>query len=208
MDEDFIHVHREVKKTLEVLLIAVIEAENPGYTKSMVESLLQARIQGSLSKRLAIDMISAMYSNDSARRDEIIEQVNTFLESMSSASRVHRKNKEKSQKAEIKFRELEKIILDNLLRTHRKYLKNIRELFREQDVNNQGYITKPQFDCLMYAIDPFNGFDRKALYDKINPHNIEYLTFSELVRSFAQELFERDGTRATILELIHTNAYG
>lgn len=198
IDEDFPKVQQEVKKTLESLLIAVVEAENPGLTKAALESQFESKIQSSVSKQLAIDMVSTMYSHDENKKDEVIEEISRYLDN----STVNKTHKLRS-KDEIRYRDLEKIVLDNLVRTHRQYLANVCSLFREHDTNNFGFISKSQFNALLHAIDPFNRFDKDNLYNRIDPDGVEHLTFSELVHGFADQQIENDEQQANVLDFIY-----
>ena len=197
-------VHKEVKKTLENLLVAIIETENPNYSRSALNAQLETRIQGTLSKRLAHDMIAAMYSHDEQKKNQLIQEINQCIEASSTNRGQKTKTKDRVLKEEIRYRELEKLVLDNLVRTHRDYLVNVRLLFRRQDSSNYGYIDKTQFNALLQSIDALNAVDVDQLYESVNPNEVEHITFSELVQGFAEQKIEHEGQKVTILDYIHT----
>jgi len=155
-------------------------------------------MQGTISKRLAIDMINAMYSHDETKKNEIVDELNQVYENLLLAT----KSPKVRTKDELKYKDLEKLVLDNLVRTHHSYLNNIRVIFRKQDTTNFGYINHAQFNDLLQSIDELDGFDRDRLYDLINPGDVEHITFSELVRGFAQNQVVKDENQLTILDYI------
>ena len=170
-----------------------------------MKELLETRLQGSITKQMALDIISAIYSTDKSKFHELALELNNHITLNKTAEQLNYKQHDRDNHDYIKFREFEKLVLGNLLRTHRSFLCPFVRLFRNQDTKNLGYVNSDKFDGLLDTIDPFNNIDRETLYTTINFYDTEYFSFSEIVKIFATNNIDTGGQKVSILEYIQTS---
>ena len=105
--------------------------------------------------------------------------------------------------ADIKYKDLEKAILDSQLASHIAFLANLRNLLRAMDKENFGYLSQEQFLDLIEMIKGEEDLDKDEILKKVNPNEVEYVTFSEVVEGFAKEYVNKNGQLINILEYIY-----
>ena len=71
------------------------------------------------------------------------------------------------------------------------------------DIENYGYLNKSQFFDLVDLIKSDGDFDKEELYKKVNPNDVEHVTFSEVVEGFAKEYVNKNGQLINVLEFIY-----
>ncbi len=117
--------------------------------------------------------------------------------------RFRNKNSHGVSIADIKYKDLEKAVLDSHLNSHKAFLSNLRNLLRAMDKENFGYVNKEQFFDLIDLIKADNDFDSEEIFKKVNPGDVEFVTFSEVVDGFAKEYVNKNGQLINILEYIY-----
>ena len=106
------------------------------------------KIKGSLSLKMALDIINLMYTEENPKKPEIIELVEEHSQAVDKGK-------------QIQFKTFEDIILFNQISTHADYLANLRSLFREHDYRNFGYISREQYGDILNELDPKMVVDRE-----------------------------------------------
>lgn len=116
---------------------------------------------------------------------------------------------------EIEYKNFQGIILDYQIKCRIKYLRNIYNLFKELDNDENGILNENEFIQLVANTDLFNeGFSENSnrLLNLVDPANHKQVTFSEIVTCFSKEnVKEMDSNgnvrKANLLDKISTKEY-
>ena len=75
MDEDFRGIQKEIKQTLEDIMVSLIEAENPKFSRVTVDVVLEKRLKGKVSLSVLEGVLKAMYPSDAQKQDDLISEI-------------------------------------------------------------------------------------------------------------------------------------
>ena len=217
VDEEFVDIQKQIKGTIEDILLSLIETNNPNKTKKIVNQIYKDRKKGFVSENIALEIINTMYTNQHPNKDEILKKLEEKVEenllkqssikkekSKSSLGNSKSKKKPFSTDRRILFSNLMKIILDMQLKTHYRFLKNLSSEFRIFDDQNHGYISLDQFKKLTQSflegsdiwIDSNEMVANRGSYDE------SVITFSDVVSLFSGKQINSQGEDITMLQFI------
>lgn len=75
VDEGFALIQKEIKQTLEDIMVSIIETENPKFSKMTVDVVLEKRLKGKVSVTVTESILKSMYPNNTQKQDDLLSEV-------------------------------------------------------------------------------------------------------------------------------------
>lgn len=213
VDEEFAEIQKQIKLTINDILMNLVETQNPNKGKREVNIIFSTRVKGRIRENMALEIVNTMYTEEHPNKDEILEKL---LDKIShdeqkinqgklaiSKSMANLKHKNKSIRS-IQYSALVKIILDMQLKTHYSFLRNLSREFKVFDSQNYGFITLDQFQKLVYNFAPEIASEKEIaeLLESRESFDPATLTFSDVVILFSAKHVETNGEKITMLQYI------
>jgi hypothetical protein len=125
-----------------------------------------------------------------------------------------RRERERSIKGRIAYRDFLKVLLDFQLKGHEQFLAPYLRLFRSVDTDNNGVISEFEFRHLVASMElQFSEDEVLRMLQLVDPFNNQLITFSESVTLFTsvrpmQEMVatEEAGTLVSVLQALSATA--
>ena len=204
VDEPFYEIQGQIKKTIKGLLVKELERANPNTGAEAIQELADTNSKGKIPKSTATNIVNKLFAKDDGKKRELNEEIGRIIDNYAQTARKFRnKSGHGVSIADIKYKDLEKAILDSQLASHVAFLSNLRNLLRAMDKENFGYLNQEQLIDLIEMIKGDSEIDKEEVAKKVNPNEIEFITFSEIVEGFAKEYVNKDGQLINILEYIY-----
>lgn len=116
---------------------------------------------------------------------------------------------------EVNYKDFIRIILDYQIKCRVTYLRNLVDLFKELDTDENGILNENEFIQLVANTDLFNeGFSEHSnrLLSLVDPANHKQATFSEVVTCFSKEVLKEidnngNAKKTNLLDKISTKEY-
>lgn len=218
VDEEFAEIQKQIKLTINDILINLIETKNPNKGKREINTIFSRKIKGRVSESIALEIVNTMYNDEHPNKEEILEkllekikddeekiQKGSLALSKSMANlRQKRKPGIAVQIRSIKYTDLIKIILDMQLKTHYSFLSNLSQKFKMLDYQNYGYINLEQFTDLVHFFKPELANEQEILQMLENRETFDQsiLTFSDVVILLSTKQVESEDEKITMLQYI------
>lgn len=213
VDEEFAEIQKQIKLTINDILMNLIETQNPNKGKREVNGLYTARVKGWIREGTALEIVNTMYTDEHPNKDEILIKLQDKIDADEqkgpngqmpvSKSMANLRLKGKPARS-IQYSALVKIILDMQLKTHYSFLRNLSREFKAFDAQNYGYISLEQFQKLVYHFAPEIASEKEiaTLLESRESFDPATLTFSDIVILFSAKHVETNGEKITMLQYI------
>jgi hypothetical protein len=219
VDEEFAEIQKQIKLTINDILINLIETRNPNKGKREVNSILSKKVKGRVSEQVGLEIVNTMYTDEHPNKDEILEKLLKKIQDdeakikegslalSKSFANLRAKPKSGVQQVRvrsIKYSDLVKIILDMQLKTHYSFLSNLSTHFKTLDAQNYGYISIERFQNLVGIFKPelANQQEISEMMKNRESYDPKTLTFSDVVILFSAKQVESEGETITMLQYI------
>lgn len=217
VDEEFAEIQKQIKLTINDILLNLIETKNPNKGKREVNILFSKKVKGRVSEITAFEIVNTMYTDEHPNKDEIVNKLSVKISDdekkivkgnikiSKSISNLRTKgNSTKVTVRSIEYNALVKIILDMQLKTHYSFLSNLSKEFKFFDKQNYGYITIEQFQNLVevFAPDIEIAKEISEMMKLREDYDSKTLTFSDVVILFSSKHVESNGEKITMLQYI------
>ena len=106
-------------------------------------------------------------------------------------------------KERLKYSTFTYIVLNELLRAHYSFLAPVRREFKKVDELNIGFLDAKEFEELFDNLDRERTFERKSLIDVADPKHSGVLTFSSLVKAFAEKSNGKSSENVSLLQYFY-----
>ncbi len=106
-------------------------------------------------------------------------------------------------KDEISYSEFTRIVLAEQMRYHSRFLSIFREEFRDEDVENAGFLTRDAFTRCLETLDQENKIDIFAIVDAADKNETGTITFSTAVDALSAQHVQREGRNITLLQYFY-----
>jgi len=217
VDEEFADIQKQIKLTINDILMNLIETQNPNKGKREINNMFSSKAKGRINENMALEIVNTMYTDEHPNKEEILEKlmdkiqrdeekIETGTLSISkSMATLRKKNKLGSKRVRsIQYLALVKIILDMQLKTHYSFLSNLSKEFKALDSQNYGYISLEQFQILVNTFTPDLSGEKEisefmASREDYDPNS---LTFSDVVILFSAKHVEANDEKITMLQYI------
>ena len=223
IEENTLTIVEKIKQVVQETLEFFISQKHPYMIGSDVQKLCDSIKKGMVDEEVWNSFIDTLFLNDKENgkkvKDKIYEFINRIMTKSLDKIGTNLKfemtreeedlfNEVKNFPKKIRYEDLINILIDYHIRVRKNYLKNMREIFMNNDENKDGVLTKKEF------IKYIN--DLKIFHEETLEENIDYLlrkipqcekydffSFSEIVELFDQEqILKENNEKCSILDFL------
>ena len=223
IEENTLTIVEKIKQVVQETLEYFISQKNPYMAGGDVQKLCEKIKGGMVDEDVWNSFIDTLFLNDKENGKKVKDKIYEFIDRIMAKSldkignnlkfEMTREeedffNEMKNYPKKIRYEDLINILIDYHIRVRKNYLKNMREIFMNNDENKDGVLTKKEF------IKYIN--DLKIFHEETLEENIDYLlrkmpqcekydffSFSEIVDSFEQEqILKENNEKCSILDFL------
>ena len=223
IEENTLTIVEKIKQVVQETLEYFISQKNPFMVGSDIQKLCERIKKGMVDEEVWNSFIDTLFLNDKENGKKVKDKIYEFIDRIMAKSldkignnlkfEMTREeedffNEMKNFPKKIRYEDLINILIDYHIRVRKNYLKNMREIFMNNDENKDGVLTKKEF------IKYIN--DLKIFHEETLEENIDYLlrkipqcekydffSFSEIVELFDQEqILKENNEKCSILDFL------
>ena len=223
IEENTLTIVEKIKQVVQETLEYFISQKNPYMAGGDVQKLCEKIKGGMVDEDVWNTFIDTLFLNDKENGKKVKDKIYEFIDRIMAKSldkignnlkfEMTREeedffNEMKNYPKKIRYEDLINILIDYHIRVRKNYLKNMREIFMNNDENKDGVLTKKEF------IKYIN--DLKIFHEETLEENIDYLlrkmpqcekydffSFSEIVDLFDQEqILKENNEKCSILDFL------
>jgi hypothetical protein len=223
IEENTLTIVEKIKQVVQETLEYFISQKNPYMAGGDVQKLCEKIKGGMVDEDVWNSFIDTLFLNDKENGKKVKDKIYEFIDRIMAKSldkignnlkfEMTREeedffNEMKNYPKKIRYEDLINILIDYHIRVRKNYLKNMREIFMNNDENKDGGLTKKEF------IKYIN--DLKIFHEETLEENIDYLlrkmpqcekydffSFSEIVDLFDQEqILKENNEKCSILDFL------
>ena len=219
IEENTLTIVEKIKQVVQETLEYFISQKNPFMIGSDIQKLCERIKKGMVDEEVWNSFIDTLFLNDKENGKKVKDKIYEFIDRIMAKSldkignnlkfEMTREeedffNEMKNFPKKIRYEDLINILIDYHIRVRKNYLKNMRQIFMNNDENKDGVLTKKEF--IKYIKD------LKIFHEETLEENIDYLlrkipqcekydfsSFSEVVGLFDQEqILKENNERCSI----------
>ena len=223
IEENTLTIVEKIKQVVQETLEYFISQKNPFMIGSDIQKLCERIKKGMVDEEVWNSFIDTLFLNDKENGKKVKDKIYEFIDRIMAQSldkignnlkfEMTREeedffNEMKNFPKKIRYEDLINILIDYHIRVRKNYLKNMRQIFMNNDENKDGVLTKKEF------IKYIN--DLKIFHEETLEENIDYLlrkipqcekydffSFSEIVELFDQEqILKENNEKCSILDFL------
>ena len=223
IEENTLAIVEKIKQVVEETLEYFIAQKNPYMSTGDVLLICEKIKKGMVDEDVWNSFIDTLFLNDKENGNKVKEKIYEFIDRIMKKSLEKLGNNIKFEMTreeedffkemqnypkKIRYEDLINILIDYHIKVRKNYLKNMREIFMDNDDNKDGVLTKKEF------IKYIN--DLKIFHEETIEENIDYLlrkipqcekydffSFSEVVGLFDQEqILKENNEKCSILDFL------
>ena len=223
IEENTLAIVEKIKQVVEETLEYFITQKNPYMSTGDVLLICDKIKKGMVDEDVWNSFIDTLFLNDKENGNKVKEKIYEFIDRIMKKSLEKLGNNLKFEMTreeedffkemqnypkKIRYEDLINILIDYHIKVRKNYLKNMREIFMDNDDNKDGVLTKKEF------IKYIN--DLKIFHEETIEENIDYLlrkipqcekydffSFSEIVGLFDQEqILKENNEKCSILDFL------
>ena len=223
IEENTLAIVEKIKQVVEETLEYFITQKNPYMSTGDVLLICDKIKKGMVDEDVWNSFIDTLFLNDKENGNKVKEKIYEFIDRIMKKSLEKLGNNLKFEMTreeedffkemqnypkKIRYEDLINILIDYHIKVRKNYLKNMREIFMNNDENKDGVLTKKEF------IKYIN--DLKIFHEETLEENIDYLlrkmpqcekydffSFSEIVDLFDQEqILKENNEKCSILDFL------
>lgn len=223
IEENTLAIVEKIKQVVEDTLEYFITQKNPYMSTGDVLLICDRIKKGMVDEDVWNSFIDTLFLNDKENGNKVKEKIYEFIDRIMKESLEKLGNNLKFEMTreeedffkemqnypkKIRYEDLINILIDYHIKVRKNYLKNMREIFMDNDDNKDGVLTKKEF------IKYIN--DLKIFHEETIEENIDYLlrkipqcekydffSFSEVVGLFDQEqILKENNEKCSILDFL------
>ena len=223
IEENTLAIVEKIKQVVEETLEYFITQKNPYMSTGDVLLICEKIKKGMVDEDVWNSFIDTLFLNDKENGNKVKEKIYEFIDRIMKKSLEKLGNNLKFEMTreeedffkemqnypkKIRYEDLINILIDYHIKVRKNYLKNMREIFMDNDDNKDGVLTKKEF------IKYIN--DLKIFHEETIEENIDYLlrkipqcekydffSFSEVVGLFDQEqILKENNEKCSILDFL------
>ena len=223
IEENTLAIVEKIKQVVEETLEYFITQKNPYMSTGDVLLICDKIKKGMVDEDVWNSFIDTLFLNDKENGNKVKEKIYEFIDRIMKKSLEKLGNNLKFEMTreeedffkemqnypkKIRYEDLINILIDYHIKVRKNYLKNMREIFMDNDDNKDGVLTKKEF------IKYIN--DLKIFHEETIEENIDYLlrkipqcekydffSFSEVVGLFDQEqILKENNEKCSILDFL------
>ena len=223
IEENTLTIVEKIKQVVQETLEYFISQKNPFMIGSDIQKLCERIKKGMVDEEVWNSFIDTLFLNDKDNGKKVKDKIYEFIDRIMAKSldkignnlkfEMTREeedffNEMKNFPKKIRYEDLINILIDYHIRVRKNYLKNMRQIFMNNDENKDGVLTKKEF--IKYIKD------LKIFHEETLEENIDYLlrkipqcekydffSFSEIVELFDQEqILKENNEKCSILDFL------
>ena len=223
IEENTLTIVEKIKQVVQETLEYFISQKNPFMIGSDIQKLCERIKKGMVDEEVWNSFIDTLFLNDKENGKKVKDKIYEFIDRIMAKSldkignnlkfEMTREeedffNEMKNFPKKIRYEDLINILIDYHIRVRKNYLKNMRQIFMNNDENKDGVLTKKEF--IKYIKD------LKIFHEETLEENIDYLlrkipqcekydffSFSEIVELFDQEqILKENNEKCSILDFL------
>ena len=223
IEENTLTIVEKIKQVVQETLEYFISQKNPFMIGSDIQKLCERIKKGMVDEEVWNSFIDTLFLNDKENGKKVKDKIYEFIDRIMAQSldkignnlkfEMTREeedffNEMKNFPKKIRYEDLINILIDYHIRVRKNYLKNMRQIFMNNDENKDGVLTKKEF--IKYIKD------LKIFHEETLEENIDYLlrkipqcekydffSFSEIVELFDQEqILKENNEKCSILDFL------
>ena len=223
IEENTLTIVEKIKQVVQETLEYFISQKNPYMAGGDVQKLCEKIKGGMVDEDVWNSFIDTLFLNDKENGKKVKDKIYEFIDRIMAKSldkignnlkfEMTREeedffNEMKNYPKKIRYEDLINILIDYHIRVRKNYLKNMRQIFMNNDENKDGVLTKKEF--IKYIKD------LKIFHEETLEENIDYLlrkipqcekydffSFSEIVDLFDQEqILKENNEKCSILDFL------
>ena len=224
IEENTLAIVEKIKQVVEETLEYFISQKNPYMGIGEVEQICEKIKKGMVDEDIWISFVDTLFINDKENGKKVKEKIYEFID------RIMKKSLEQLGKDNLKFEmtreeedfvkeiqnypkkirydDLINILIDYHIKVRKNYLKNMREVFMDNDENKDGILTKKEF---IKYINDLKIFQEETIEENIDYllrkipqcEKYDFFSFSEVVGVFDQEqILKENNEKCSILDFL------
>ena len=222
IEENTLAIVEKIKQVVEETLEYFISQKNPYMGIGEVEEICEKIKKGMVDEEIWISFVDTLFINDKENGKKIKEKIYEFIDRIMKKSLEQLGNDnlkfEMTREEEdfvkeiqnypkkIRYDDLINILIDYHIKVRKNYLRNMREIFMENDENKDGILTKKEF---IKYINDLKIFQEETIEENIDYllrkipqcEKYDFFSFSEVVGLFDQEqILKENNEKCSILD--------
>ena len=224
IEENTLAIVEKIKQVVEETLEYFISQKNPYMGIGEVEQICEKIKKGMVDEEIWNSFVDTLFINDKENGKKVKEKIYEFIDRIMKKSLEQLGNDnlkfEMTREEEdfvkeiqnypkkIRYDDLINILIDYHIKVRKNYLRNMREVFMENDENKDGILTKKEF---MKYINDLKIFQEETIEENIDYllrkipqcEKYDFFSFSEVVGLFDQEqILKENNEKCSILDFL------
>ena len=224
IEENTLAIVEKIKQVVEETLEYFISQKNPYMGIGEVEQICEKIKKGMVDEDIWISFVDTLFINDKENGKKVKEKIYEFIDRIMKKSLEQLGNDnlkfEMTREEEdfvkeiqnypkkIRYDDLINILIDYHIKVRKNYLRNMREVFMENDENKDGILTKKEF---IKYINDLKIFQEETIEENIDYllrkipqcEKYDFFSFSEVVGLFDQEqILKENNEKCSILDFL------
>ena len=224
IEENTLAIVEKIKQVVEETLEYFISQKNPYMGIGEVEQICEKIKKGMVDEEIWNSFVDTLFINDKENGKKVKEKIYEFIDRIMKKSLEQLGNDnlkfEMTREEEdfvkeiqnypkkIRYDDLINILIDYHIKVRKNYLRNMREVFMENDENKDGILTKKEF---IKYINDLKIFQEETIEENIDYllrkipqcEKYDFFSFSEVVGLFDQEqILKENNEKCSILDFL------
>ena len=223
IEENTLTIVEKIKQVVQETLEYFISQKNPYMAGGDVQKLCEKIKGGMVDEDVWNSFIDTLFLNDKENGKKVKDKIYEFIDRIMAKSldkignnlkfEMTREeedffNEMKNYPKKIRYEDLINILIDYHIRVRKNYLKNMREIFMNNDENKDGVLTKKEFikyinDLKIFHEETLEGNIDYLLRKMPQCEKYDFFSFSEIVDLFDQEqILKENNEKCSILDFL------
>ena len=224
IEENTLAIVEKIKQVVEETLEYFISQKNPYMGIGEVEQICEKIKKGMVDEEIWNSFVDTLFINDKENGKKVKEKIYEFIDRIMKKSldqlgndnlkfEMTREEEDfvkeiQNYPKKIRYDDLINILIDYHIKVRKNYLRNMREVFMENDENKDGILTKKEF---IKYINDLKIFQEETIEENIDYllrkipqcEKYDFFSFSEVVGLFDQEqILKENNEKCSILDFL------
>ena len=223
IEENTLNIVEKIKQVVQETLEYFISQKQPYMSGGEIQKLCENIKKGMVDEDIWNSFIDTLFMNDKENGKKVKEKIYEFidrimkrsLEKIGSSLKFEMTREEedffkemKNFQKKIRYEDFINILIDYHIKVRKNYLRNMRDIFMNNDENKDGVLTKKEF---IKYINELKIFQEETLEENIDYllrkipqcEKYDFFSFSEVVDLFDQEqILKENNEKCTILDFL------
>ena len=223
IEENTLTIVEKIKQVVQETLEYFISQRHPYMVGGEIQKMCENIKKGMVDEDVWNSFIDTLFMNDKENGKKVKEKIYEFIDRIMNRSlekigsnikfELTREEEDfykemKNFQKKIRYEDFINILIDYHIRVRKNYLKNMRDIFMNNDENKDGVLTKKEF---INYINELKIFHEETLEENIDYllrkipqcEKYDFFSFSEVVDLFDQEqILKENNEKCTILDFL------